>query len=101
MKDNVIGFDPGELTGFARLSLAGVLIEWGQLDFDDMLDFCNNFDPEGVKAIVVEDFQLFRKKAKQQIGSKFVTVQIIGALKGVARRQEKKGRPKPPLCESG
>jgi hypothetical protein len=88
MEQSVVAFDPGETTGFARLRIDAILQEWGQLDFDDMTDYCNNFDPDGIEAIVVEKFQLFRKKAKQQIGSEFVTSQVIGLLRGVARKHK-------------
>ena len=52
-----------------------------QVKFDDFAKWLVEFDTEGLKFIIVEDFRLFPNKAKAQSGSDFQSVQCIGMIK--------------------
>ena len=81
----ILVVDPGDTTGYALFEEDGELHLKGQADFDKFLDFLlnNNFD-----SIVVEDYRLRKGKQAQQTGSRFQAVQVIGALKNVARQEQ-------------
>lgn len=80
----ILFVDPGDTTGYAIFEEDGELLTKGQADFDKFLDFLiqNTFD-----RIVVEDYRLRKGKQAQQTGSRFQAVQVIGALKYVARQE--------------
>ena len=81
----ILVVDPGDTTGYALFDETGELYLKGQADFDKFLDFLlkNSFD-----SIVVEDYRLRKGKQAQQTGSRFQAVQVIGALKYIARQEE-------------
>ena len=81
----ILVVDPGDTTGYALFEEDGELYLKGQADFDKFLDFLlkNSFD-----SIVVEDYRLRKGKQAQQTGSRFQAVQVIGALKYIARQEE-------------
>lgn len=81
---NIIGVDPGKMTGWAEFDDKGNMLRMGQFPVDVMLDFLNTY-PFKVERVVYEDFRLLRKRAMQQVGSRFEASQIIGALKGFCR----------------
>jgi hypothetical protein len=80
----VISVDPGETTGIAYWENDGTFISREALPQDDLLDKLETLS--GVTAIVTEDYRLRQGKQMVQTGSRFVAVQIIGALKAYARR---------------
>jgi hypothetical protein len=80
----VISVDPGETTGIAYWSDAGEFVEREALTQDELLDKLEIL--ENVTAVVCEDYRLRQGKQMVQTGSRFVAVQIIGALKAYARR---------------
>lgn len=87
IEDNkmILVVDPGDTTGYAIFfEDDGELHIKGQADFDNFLEFLmgNSFDH-----IVVEDYRLRKGKQAQQTGSRFQAVQVIGALKYVARQE--------------
>lgn len=85
----ILAVDPGDTTGWAILGYyGGQLWDSGQLPLKEMQEFINNLDPTGCKGIVYEDFRLYAHKTKQQIGSRFGAVQIIGALESYGYRNE-------------
>lgn len=81
----ILVVDPGDTTGYALFEEDGELYLKGQADFDKFLDFLlkNSFD-----SIVVEDYRLRKGKQAQQTGSRFQAVQVIGALKYIARQEK-------------
>jgi hypothetical protein len=80
----VISVDPGETTGIAYWENDGTFISREALPQDDLLDKLETLS--GVTVIVAEDYRLRQGKQMVQTGSRFVAVQIIGALKAYARR---------------
>jgi hypothetical protein len=80
----VISVDPGETTGIAYWENDGTFISREALPQDDLLDKLETLSD--VTVIVTEDYRLRQGKQMVQTGSRFVAVQIIGALKAYARR---------------
>ena len=80
----VISVDPGETTGIAYWENDGTFISREALPQDDLFDKLETLS--GVTVIVTEDYRLRQGKQMVQTGSRFVAVQIIGALKAYARR---------------
>ena len=82
--DKLFAFDPGGTTGWALFTYAdGQVVDKGQVDFASIFDWLNDMEghlPTTI-AIVVEDFRLMGGKAKAQTGSRFETVQVIGAIR--------------------
>lgn len=58
------------------------------LDFDQLLDKLEEL--QNITTIVCEDYRLRQGKQMAQTGSRFVAVQIIGALKSYAKRVKAK-----------
>jgi len=85
----VISVDPGETTGIAFWEDDGTFISRTTLDMAQMLEFAASDHPD-LKTIVCEDYRLRQGKQMVQTGSRFVAVQIIGALKTLAQRVEAK-----------
>ena len=80
----IISVDPGETTGIAYWGDDGTFISREALTQDEILDKVETLSD--VTVIVVEDYRLRQGKQMVQTGSRFVAVQIIGALKAYARR---------------
>ena len=80
----IISVDPGETTGIAYWEDNGTFISREALTQDEILDKVETLSD--VTVIVVEDYRLRQGKQMVQTGSRFVAVQIIGALKAYARR---------------
>ena len=81
----VISVDPGESTGIAFWEDDGTLISRTTYDMDQLLEF-TTIDDRSIKVIVCEDYRLRQGKQMVQTGSRFVAVQVIGALKSLAKR---------------
>ena len=80
----VISVDPGETTGIAYWSDQGEFVEREALNQETLFDKLEQLD--NVTIVVCEDYRLRQGKQMVQTGSRFVAVQIIGALKAYARR---------------
>ena len=80
----VVSVDPGETTGIAYWTDKGELINRETLTQDELMDKLETLS--NVTVIVCEDYRLRQGKQMVQTGSRFVAVQIIGALKAYARR---------------
>jgi len=80
----VISVDPGETTGIAYWSDQGEFVEREALNQEALFDKLEQLD--NVTIVVCEDYRLRQGKQMVQTGSRFVAVQIIGALKAYARR---------------
>ena len=80
----VISVDPGESSGIAYWSDKGEFVEKEILTEEELFDQLERL--ENVTVVVCEDYRLRQGKQMVQTGSRFVAVQIIGALKAYARR---------------
>jgi hypothetical protein len=80
----LIAFDPGEITGWAEFNSEGELTRYGQLKFDDLVDYCNKLTD--VEHIICEDFRIRRNKAVKFIGNRMETIQAIGVIRATAKR---------------
>lgn len=85
-----LSYDPGKTTGWARFNDDGSAVEYGQVSLDDLIDHLDAMEKlhetDPVRTIIVEDFTLFSRMAKQQAGSKMEASQAIGMLKAFAAR---------------
>jgi len=77
----ILAVDPGDTTGYAVLHMDGRCRLWGHKSAEDFITWLGTAPLDTVEHIVIEDFVLFARKAKKQTGSRFKTVQVIGALK--------------------
>lgn len=80
----IVSVDPGETTGIAYWSDKGDFVEKEMLTEEQLFDKLEAL--ENVTVVVCEDYRLRQGKQMVQTGSRFVAVQIIGALKAYARR---------------
>jgi hypothetical protein len=80
----IISVDPGETTGIAYWSNTGEFVEREALTQEQLFDKLEQLSD--VTVIVCEDYRLRQGKQMAQTGSRFVAVQVIGALKAYARR---------------
>ena len=80
----IISVDPGESSGIAYWSDKGEFVEKEILTEEELFDQLERL--ENVTVVVCEDYRLRQGKQLVQTGSRFVAVQIIGALKAYARR---------------
>ena len=80
----VISVDPGETSGISYWSDKGEFVEKEMLTQEQLFDKIEKL--ENVTTIVCEDYRLRQGKQMVQTGSRFVAVQIIGALKAYAQR---------------
>jgi hypothetical protein len=81
----VISVDPGETSGIAFWKEDGTFIERTTYDLDMIIAFAATTN-QPITTIVCEDYRLRQGKQMVQTGSRFVAVQIIGALKALAKR---------------
>jgi len=84
----VISVDPGETSGISYWSDNGEFVEKEMLTQEQLFDKIEKL--ENVTVIVCEDYRLRQGKQMVQTGSRFVAVQIIGALKAYAQRVKAK-----------
>lgn len=80
-----LGVDPGDTSGFALFETPEKMLDWGNVKYDDFLDWLATL-PDGITVVIVESFQLFQHKAVQQSGSKMKASQIFGMLKMYAKK---------------
>lgn len=77
-----IGIDPGNTTGWAAVdSKTGDIKELKHIPFETVSEFLSAYDWSQVDRVICEDFRLFPNKAKEQAGSDFQVVQVIGMVK--------------------
>ena len=85
-----LAFDPGATTGWCKFDDQGNALEWGQDNFDELIDHCNVWAFETWDAIIYEQFKLFRHKAQRQTGSTMPASQAIGIIKTLIRNTNAK-----------
>lgn len=83
---SVLWVDPGKANGWSLWSDAGILLEHGILQVDEMFELLTRWPPSWQVPRVVgyEDYTLDYRAGKQ-VGSKLEASQVIGALKLFAR----------------
>lgn len=73
-----LAIDPGETSGWASFKKDGTPIDFGQVR--QRLGVYDLLKEQQPKFLVVEDFELFPWKSKEQSFSQFETVRVIGAI---------------------
>ncbi len=83
----VLVFDPGHTTGWAYFTL-GELDECGEIDTSTMESAVKKVgECVGAYApdvVVMEDYRVYKWRAKHHIGSELLTVQVIGCIQTIA-----------------
>lgn len=86
----ILVVDPGDTSGVAIFTEEGKFVYKGQYKFEPLLTMLLNVPMlvkgQEVTKIIVEDYRLRAGKQAQQTGSRFQAVQVIGALKLLARQ---------------
>jgi hypothetical protein len=83
----ILSVDPGDTTGIAYWEDDGTFISREALPFEELLDKLNSFTGN-ITVIVCEDYRLRGGRQVAQTGSRFVAVQVIGALKLLAKESK-------------
>jgi hypothetical protein len=80
-----LALDPGLHTGWATWDATGAFITMGTVhSYEALHDLLAGF-PMGIKVVVIEDFKLFKHKARQQSGSRMPAPRAIGQIETFAR----------------
>ena len=82
----ILSVDPGDTTGIAYWKNDGTFISREALPFEELLEKLQGFS--NIKVIVCEDYRLRGGRQVAQTGSRFVAVQVIGALKLLAKENK-------------
>ena len=93
----VIGFDPGETTGWAILDSTGQLVNAGNVKsvtgkgrdagiHPDLLDLLDSTDPGDIKQVIIESYVVLPGRQMAHTGKPVLTEQIVGAIKVWAAR---------------
>ncbi len=77
--DTVYSFDPGRVTGIAKGTLDGRLLDTVQLDHQPLCEYLLSIRHADV--FIIEEFRIRPDKAQSFIFSEMETIQVIGALK--------------------
>lgn len=89
----LLAFDPGGTTGVCQFEshdgAHAVMTGLMQVDLEGLFSFLNSYGASP-DVVVIEDFVLFRQKAKQQTGSRMAASQAIGAIKSFALQRGSK-----------
>lgn len=82
----ISAWDPGDTTGYAAWDEAGNLLVMSQCPLEDVPAVWKELtDKYGKMTVaIVEDFILFAKRAKSQVGSRMKASQGIGMVKALA-----------------
>jgi hypothetical protein len=80
-----LALDPGLHTGWATWDESGLFITMGTVHtYDALHDLLADF-PMTIKVVIVEDFKLFKHKARQQAGSRMPAPRAIGQIETFVR----------------
>jgi hypothetical protein len=102
---NLVAFDPGEMTGWAKAHVTGGRLyitdhgydPWPIVDdrFSDTIDalLASNGGLPEPWHVIWEEWRLFRKHAMAMVGSDFPSVQAVGAMRAHVRRAQRNGFP--------
>ena len=79
----VLAFDPGHTTGWA-LFRSAMLVDSGEISTHSIEEVLENAMPlisdNEPWVVVMEDYRVYKWRAKHHVGSELLTVQVIGAL---------------------
>ncbi len=80
----ILAFDPGHTTGYAVFE-SMQLADHGQIDTDDMEKATKNIGElitlwDHADAVVVENYRVYKWRAKHHAGSELLTARIIGCI---------------------
>lgn len=82
-----LGIDPGDLTGVAVVSDSGGIMDFDNLNSDQMMEFLEKVKQyEPIHRIIMENYIVYRQRAQQHTGSKLVAAQVIGIVKFWAKQ---------------
>lgn len=81
-----LAFDPGDTTGWAIWDQDGDFLYMGQIAMEDLPFWWERNITVAVRVVIVEEYILFGKRAKQQTGSRMKASQAIGMIKAMASR---------------
>jgi hypothetical protein len=85
-----IAFDPGKMTGWATFNNDGSVLAMGQVTIEELITLVDqlvlNNDLVLIKAVIYEDFIIFKHKARHLVGSRVEASQAIGIIKSLAQR---------------
>lgn len=83
----ILGIDPGETTGIAFMNGDWKLTWTEERTVENAIGIFTVYAEQRdmIKTIVVEDYRLLQGKQMAQTGSRFETVQVIGAARLLAR----------------
>ena len=80
-----LALDPGLHTGWATFDESGNPVSMGTANnYDELHDVLAGF-PNTIKTVIIEDFVLFKHKAKEQSGSRMPAPKAIGQIETFAR----------------
>jgi hypothetical protein len=83
----VLAFDPGHTTGYAYFE-GDKLEECGEIDTSNMQSAVKEIDliigAHSPEVIVMEDYRIYKWRAKHHAGSEVLTIQVIGAIQTIA-----------------
>jgi len=80
-----LALDPGLHTGWATWDTSGNVITMGTVhSYEELHDLLASF-PVGIKVVIIEDFFLFKHRAKEQSGSRMPAPKAIGQIETFAR----------------
>lgn len=86
----VLAFDPGHTTGYAVFK-GMELVECGEIDTSDIENAALNvsalFDLFVADAVVIEDYRVYRWRAKHHVGSQMLTTRVIGCIETLCIQQ--------------
>lgn len=83
-----LAFDPGEMTGWAIWNQDGDFIYMGQIAWEDIPFWWAENIKVPVLEVIIEEYVLFGKRAKQQTGSRMKASQVIGMIKAMTSRTD-------------
>ncbi len=83
----ILAFDPGHTTGFAVFEDQKIL-DCGEIDTTDMenavLNVTDIFEPWKPDVVVIEDYRIYKWRAKHHVGSPMLTTRVIGCIETIA-----------------
>lgn len=80
-----LAVDPGLHSGWAVWDIKGDVITMGTTNtYDELHDLLAHF-PSYIKVVIIEDFILFKQKAREQTGSRMPAPKAIGQIETFAR----------------
>ncbi len=92
MDQMVLAFDPGHTTGWAFFEHDILQVEHGEIDTSDMVTAVKEIDlligMYHPTVVVMEDYRVYRWRAKHHVGSELLTVQVIGCIQTIAIQEQ-------------